>query len=34
MSALLKLLRSPAARRIAAELALFITDAIGRKRRR
>jgi hypothetical protein len=30
----LKFLRSPEARRLAAEIALFITDAIGRKRRR
>jgi len=34
MSEFWKFLRSPAARRIAAEIALFITDAIGRKRRR
>lgn len=34
MSAFLKFLRSPSARRIAAEIALFVADAIGRKRRR
>ena len=34
MSAFLKFLRSPTARRIAAEIALFVTDVLGRKRRR
>lgn len=34
MSTLWKFLRSPTARRIAAGIALFITDVLGRKRRR
>jgi hypothetical protein len=34
MFTFLKFLRSPTARRIAAEIAFFVTDAIGRKRRR